>query len=214
MVWKWIRCHNLFYFWCQQVITNFLRGKFVAVEAAWLSGYFSDSNSSVEPGHKCCSNCRKSCKCGGEQCDDRQPFFKHGVYETPPNSEQVRELSETDLTDIKLAMEELQQQYSAFGSSLFHPESSHGFSIQLIENIIQHAPFIHSAVQTFINVLFQTCHGRPWSFSGTVWGHKQLWGANRRTQPGLSISFPSWGLSSWIIRSPVGFEHQQFCKFD
>lgn len=109
-----------------------------------LYSYFSDSNSSVEPGHKCCSNCRKSCKCGGEQCDDEQPFFRHEVTETPPNSKQVRELSETDLTDIKLAMEELQQQYSASGSSLFHPESSHGFSMQLIENIIQHAPFIHS----------------------------------------------------------------------
>ena len=66
------------------------------------------------------------------------------MNETPPNSEQVRELGETDLRDLKLALEELQLQYSAFGSSLFHPESSHGFSTQLIENIIQHAPFINS----------------------------------------------------------------------
>ena len=92
-----------------------------------LYSYFSECNCSVEPAHKCCSNCRKSCKCGGEQCDDEQPFLNYEVNETTPTSEQVRELSETDVTDIKLAMEEQQQQYSGFGSSLFHAESSHGF---------------------------------------------------------------------------------------
>ena len=39
----------------------------------------------------------------------------------------------------------LQEQYSSCGCSLFHPKSSHGFSDQLIENIMQHAPYINSA---------------------------------------------------------------------
>lgn len=109
-----------------------------------LYGYFSDSDVSVEPGHKCCSNCRKDCKCGGDKCEDQQSFLA-ADGETPSPPDPVRELSETDLLDLRLSLEELQQQYSACGPSLFHAESTHGFSDQLIGNILKHAPNISSA---------------------------------------------------------------------
>ena len=109
-----------------------------------LYSYFSDSDSSIEPGHKCCSNCRKGCKCDGDKCGDEQPFLTHEVGKSPPTSERVRELNERDLLDVKLTMKELQERYSPIGRSLFHPESTHGFSDQVIENILQHAPFIFS----------------------------------------------------------------------
>lgn len=109
-----------------------------------LYSYFRDSDSSIEPGHKCCSNCRKWCKCEGDKCGVEEPFLTHEVGESPPTSEQVRELNESDLLDIKLAMKELQERCSPIGRSLFQPGSTHGFSDQVIENIVQHAPFIFS----------------------------------------------------------------------
>ena len=110
-----------------------------------LYGYFSDAEISVEPGHKCCTNCRKQCKCEVDKCGDTQPFLSREDEEGSCAKEQVRELNDRDVSDLKLAMGELQEQYSSCGCSLFHPESSHGFSDQLIENIIQHAPYINSA---------------------------------------------------------------------
>ena len=74
-----------------------------------LNRSFSESELSVEPGHKCCSNCRKACKFEGENCGDKQPFIIIPVNETHLTSEKVRELSETDLPDLKLAMEELEE---------------------------------------------------------------------------------------------------------
>ena len=110
-----------------------------------LYGYFSDAEISVEPGHKCCTNCRKQCKCEVDKCGDTQPFLSREDEEGSCAKEQVRELNDRDVSDLKLAMGELQEQYSSCGCSLFHPESSHGFSDQLIENIMQHAPYINSA---------------------------------------------------------------------
>lgn len=109
-----------------------------------MYSHFSEFNSSIEPGHKCCSNCRKQCKCNGDECGDEQLFLCNVTDNSPPLADPVRELSETDTSDLKLALEELQGQYSASGLSLFHPESSHGFSNQLIKNIVTHAPFISS----------------------------------------------------------------------
>ena len=103
-----------------------------------LYSNFSDVDSFVEPGHNCCTNCRKLCKFDGEKCADVQIFLQRESNETPP-PEPVRELSDTDLKDLRLVV-----QYSVAGSSLFHPESSHGFSDQFIENIVQHAPLINS----------------------------------------------------------------------
>lgn len=53
-----------------------------------LYGYFSHSYVSVEPGHKCCSSCRKDCKCGGEECEDQRPFLA-ADGETPSPPDQV-----------------------------------------------------------------------------------------------------------------------------
>lgn len=53
-----------------------------------LYGYFSDSDVSVEPGHNCCSSCRKDCKCGGEECEDQQQLLA-ADGETPSPPDQV-----------------------------------------------------------------------------------------------------------------------------
>lgn len=144
-----LQAHNIVYYTRQQLSQCSKEVKTVinheGCDRKELYSYFSESELSVEPGHKCCSNCRKACKCEGENCGHKQPFIIIPVDETNLTPEKVRELSETDLLDLSLAMEELQEQYSACGPSLFHPESSHGFSDQLIENIVQHAPFIKSA---------------------------------------------------------------------
>ena len=84
-----------------------------------LNSFFSNSDSSIEPGHNCCSNCRKACKCEGEKCGDKERFVTHNVGESSPTSARVRELNEEDLLDIKLAMKELQEEhYSPNGRSL------------------------------------------------------------------------------------------------
>lgn len=62
-----LQAHNIVYHTRQQLSQCSKEVKTVINHEAChrkdLYSYFSESELSVEPGHKCCSNCRKACKC-------------------------------------------------------------------------------------------------------------------------------------------------------
>lgn len=59
-------------------------------------------------------------------------------------SEKLRTLTDTDENDLRLALMELKFQFSAKSGSFFDPTSSHGFSEQLVLDIVKDACNIFS----------------------------------------------------------------------
>ena len=57
----------------------------------------------------------------------------------------VRTLSAEDKNDLKLALQELQIRYSASGISFFEPTMSHGFTNQLVDDLVRYSNNIFSS---------------------------------------------------------------------
>ena len=94
-----------------------------------LYSHFSDSISSLSPGHLCRSNCRPQCDCSGtsesKTCDG-----DNEVLMTVADQEQIeggtttiqgnaRTMSDTDRADLRLALLEMQSDLSARSGSFF-----------------------------------------------------------------------------------------------
>lgn len=113
-----------------------------------LYGHFQESASPKEPGHDCCSLCRKKCQCSIDgSCDadmlvdsltpDNVSVLESGTY-TPRN------LNELDKNDLRLSLLELKERYSSGLVSLFHEETCHGFSDKMINDTVEHANHVFS----------------------------------------------------------------------
>ena len=91
----------------------------------------------LEPLHDCCSYCSTICKCGGAQCDGTDLPFESGMQEESrgenSNAKQ-REVTPEDRVTLKEALCEVRSDMGVEGLSL-DKSLSHGFSMQLIEDI-------------------------------------------------------------------------------
>ena len=111
-----------------------------------LYGHFHTSVLPKQPAHLCCSICRNECKCNGDDCSaDELPYKAvqntQGIAQTP---QATRTLNDTDLKDLRLSLKEIKEQYSIGMMSIFHEETSHGFSDKLIDDLVLHAKSIFS----------------------------------------------------------------------
>ena len=80
----------------------------------------SASVSSVVPGHLCSTNCRNLCQSRQGKCvQDRTPYAMTPAEAEPATTSDFRKMNTSDINDLRLALLELQQQYS--GRSLFDP---------------------------------------------------------------------------------------------
>lgn len=92
----------------------------------------------------CCSICRKQCNCDGKAYAAEELPYK-GLQTANQNvplslsSQPERILDETDRQDLRLSLQELKDQYSCGMMSMFHDETSHGFSDELINDLIEHS---------------------------------------------------------------------------
>jgi len=115
-----------------------------------LYGYFNESVTSQMPAHSCCSKCRMTCHCNEDgTCGAIDLHYKSTIQDIPVAIDQEcsgtpRNLSEIDRKDLKSSLEELKEQYSCGVMSIFHEETSHGFSHKLIEESVEHSPNILS----------------------------------------------------------------------
>lgn len=113
-----------------------------------LYGHFEESVSPKEPGHSCCSLCRKNCQCSLDGSCDADELVDIMTPEDVPVPESrnytPRILNELDKEDLRLSLLELKERYSFGLVCLFHEETCHGFSDKLINDIIEHANHIFS----------------------------------------------------------------------
>ena len=91
--------------------------------------------------------CRKNCQCrspdgscdADELIDTLMPEAVPDVINYTP-----RNLNDQDKEDLRLSFLELKERYSSGLVSLFHQETCHGFSDQLIDDIAEHSNHIFS----------------------------------------------------------------------
>ena len=92
------------------------------------------------PAHDWCSNCKKTCTCSGNKCKlERLPFEQESIKAgTSAPTSRTRLITEEDKDDLSAALEELQLMETS-GNSLFDETSSHGFSAELISDIVENS---------------------------------------------------------------------------
>ena len=114
-----------------------------------LYSHFSESVTPLSPSHLCCSNCRLKCTCSpdGEKCEEVAEVFMTAADEqmevqTELETEKTRTLSNEDEIDLKLALMELQSRFSGNGNAFLDSNASHGFTEQLVDDIVKNAASI------------------------------------------------------------------------
>lgn len=94
---------------------------------------------SVQPLHSCCSNCEHLCECSGEKClREKYPFdtpLGNTKNQFVPGCE--RHVTEDDRLDLKEALLEVKGNLSSQSLAAFGPSSSHGFSEELIDSVVE-----------------------------------------------------------------------------
>ena len=120
---------------CEQQIKDFVRAKGCFRVAAYKS--LDDTIQPLEPPHDCCSFCSSICKCAGESCDaEPLPFedINGAVEDSDSNDVKLRKVTPQERETLKEALYEVLYDLRAEGPAL-DDSSSHGFSIQLIEDV-------------------------------------------------------------------------------
>ena len=109
--------------------------------------------------HACCWNCCKLCKCNGDNCSgEKLPFNDADAEDAQPKTSK---LCEEEKHILHQALKEYQTHLNKGSTSLFGSTSVHGFSNQLVQDIISNADNIF----TLDNVLsklpvFSTKHAK------------------------------------------------------
>ena len=97
---------------------------------------------SLEPSHDCCSFCSSICKCAGESCDaETLPFEAINVAVEDSSNVKVRKVTPQERETLKEALYEVLYDLRAEGPAL-DDSYSHGFSIQLIEDVTRNCESI------------------------------------------------------------------------
>lgn len=136
---------------CETSIKDFVKTNGCLRVAAYAP--LDDAIKPALPQHNCCSFCSLSCKCNnGDSCGACGPLFEN---QHPPsitsNLTLTRPVNEEDKLDLKLALEEVQGRL-AKGTSLLDKVSGHGFSRQLIEDIVKNCSRIFT-----VGDILETC---------------------------------------------------------
>lgn len=129
---------------CEQQIKDFVRAKGCFRVAAYKS--LDDTIQPLEPPHDCCSFCSSICKCAGESCDaEPLPFedINGAVEDSDSNDVKLRKVTPQERETLKEALYEVLYDLRAEGPAL-DDSSSHGFSIQLIEDVTRNCESIFS----------------------------------------------------------------------
>jgi len=91
------------------------------------------------PGHECCDYCSSTCECDHDICNQPKPYERKQVVET--KEVPSRTVSETEKKALEESLKELQTSLSSnTGISAFGSTSSHGFSSELISDVVNNCP--------------------------------------------------------------------------
>ena len=135
---------------CEQEVKDFVRAKGCYRVAAYKT--LDATIEPLEPLHDCCSFCATICKCGGVQCNGAALPFESAMQEESSRENSTvmqREVTPEDRITLKEALCEVRNDMGVEGLSL-DKSSSHGFSMELIEDITSNCETIFT-VQDLIS---------------------------------------------------------------
>ena len=127
---------------CEPEVKDFVLAKGCFRIAAYKT--LDSSIQPLEPLHDCCSFCSELCKCGGENCSATSLPFEVGeqAVENPfETNGHIRQVTCQDRNVLKEALYEVLNAMSSEAPAL-DGSSSHGFSTQLIDDIIRNCESI------------------------------------------------------------------------
>ena len=123
---------------CEQEVKDFIRAKGCLRVAAYLS--LDAIIKPLEPLHDCCSFCTTICMCAGTTCTAEVLPFEHVIQSNENNAAVTdvrgREVTEDDRKTLEEALYEVLADMRHRELSL-DESSSHGFSKELIEDIVK-----------------------------------------------------------------------------
>lgn len=143
---------------CEDDIRSFLK----ATDCYRIASYktFDKDIVSLEPAHDCCNLCAAKCNCKGTRCETDGKQFE--LKSSPQQPVPVRVVDEAQKEILSQALEELQSRMAIkVGSSLFGAVPSHGFSKELIADVVVNASYIADMkdIETLVPV-FSKSHAR------------------------------------------------------
>lgn len=121
--------------------------QFVKYDGCLRVAAYKPFDSSIEPmtpKHECCSYCRKSCVCvNNEKCN---ASFSFDTNESIPNlqSSLIRPVNHHDKQLLTEALNELVERMNNSHISVFDQAASHGFSSELIDDVVKECHSIFS----------------------------------------------------------------------
>lgn len=125
---------------CEEDVKDFVKAAKSPAKCLRVASYksFDPDIQPLEPKHDCCSVCRALCNCQGlESCESAKLPFEE-EKQTTAQIEQRRVRSVTDDTKSTLydALLELRESQCTGGGVLFDKTESHGFSLELCQDIV------------------------------------------------------------------------------
>ena len=144
---------NLAY--CEGDVRDFARAKDCLRKA--LMKPLDVAVDSVYPLHNCCSNCRKMCKCDGENCSCADLPFTNCDKES--QSRATRVITKEDESVLEEALKEFQSFLNTDTTTLLG--STHAFTDELIKEIVSNAACIFNLGDILSTLpVFSTAHAR------------------------------------------------------
>ena len=118
---------------CEEDVKDFVKSTGCLRVAAYKS--FDDSIHPQQPGHSCCSHCSLSCNCN--QCESSKPLFEGQSNNQSIARESLltRPVSNQDKIDLTDSLKEVQDSLIR-RQALFDGVSCHGFSDQLVQDVV------------------------------------------------------------------------------
>ena len=156
---------------CEPEVKDFVRAKGCFQIAAYKT--LDSSIQPLEPLHDCCSFCSELCKCGGENCSATSLPFEVGeqAVENPSETNgHIRQVTCQDRNVLKEALYEVLNAMSSEAPAL-DGSSSHGFSTQLIDDIIRNYESIFTLedLLTGYRVVYKFLSSRSFVKSRRLW---------------------------------------------
>jgi len=139
---------------CEEAIKQFVRSEHNSCLRVAAYAALDKTIQPLQPGHMCCSFCTQHCKCKGESKCEICPSFEIEDDDTThqgPNHMLSRQVTQCDKDDLREALLEIQAGMAA--PSIFGSVSMHGFSIQLIDDVVKNCSVIFSVQDIYFSVL-------------------------------------------------------------
>lgn len=128
---------------CEQEVKDFVKAKGCLRVASYQS--LDSRVEPVQPSHDCCLYCATICKCSGNSCYAPVLPFEETLQADDDCTESThqRDATPSDRNTLKDALFEILEELKCDGLSL-NQSSSHGFSVELIEDVCRNCEAIFS----------------------------------------------------------------------